>query len=255
MSSLSCSCSDSDSGDEDEDYGTNGCDSRISRSKIGKNTLIISEAPKRPLAANNKLNQNMIKLIDICMNEDIEDLIETLFEDLDLYTLFMKTVLTGVVRMKKWNMMLSVASNSYYNFITPSDEAFGIVALDNCGDRYLCLALNMQNKKMLCIPKYTTVHGEKRMKDNNEKGWTKVGQMRYWKLEHKIENWRRDNEDRLDDKNREIMKVLSDAVINVDDEETRMMEEDSLKRKLAMEDEARDFCLKMFKRKIVNVAI
>ena len=237
----------------DDDSTTDA--SETTRSTVGKNTLIISEAPKRPIAATDNLNQSMIKLINICMNEDVEESIKELFENINLYVLFMKTVLTGVIRMRRWNMMLSVASNNYYNFITPSDEAFGIVALDNCGDRFICLALNMKDKNRLCIPKYTTVHGEKRVKDKNEKGWSKVGQMRYWKLEDKIEKWRQDNKDRLEHINREIMKSLNDVEMNEDDEEDLRREEDSLKRKIALEDEARDYCLRMFKKKIVNVAV
>ena len=104
LSSLSTNSS----GDDDSTIDT----SVTTRSTVGKNTLIISEAPKRPIAATDNLNQNMIKLIDVCMNEDVEEIIKELFEDINLYVLFMKTVLTGVIRMKRWNMMLSVASNN-----------------------------------------------------------------------------------------------------------------------------------------------
>ncbi len=246
MSSLSSGLTNESGSSVDADIPSD-VSTILVNSKVGKNTLLISEAPKRPEAAV-QLNPAMIDLIDICMKEDLDEIVLGLFNDKDKYILFMKTVLVGVIRKKKWNEMFSVHCNKYYKYITPSDEAFGILTLDNNGDRLICTALNMKDKDKLCIPKYTNVHGEKRMRRNNERGWSKIGQKKYWELEDKIITWRKDNLEKMEEYHKEILKLHG-----IVDSQNDMLEqqEEILKRKLEAEEEAKDICLQMFKKKMM----
>lgn len=210
-------------------------------STAGKKTKVLARRPKRPIAVS-ILNKDMVDLIDICMKDDINEVVVGIMEDHDKYKLFLRTVLFNVIRKQRWKE--NYRSKPYYDFITPSDEAFGILALDNSGDRYICMALNMKNSDMMCIPKYTAVNGEKKMRQT-DRGWDGFGQRRYFKLEEKIVEWRENNENAMKDLDKVLKKDYG-----VKDEDVVGIEDFEMNKRHLEEEEAHNDALEMFKKKL-----
>lgn len=213
--------------------------------KVGKKTLILKDRPKRP-EASSILNKDMLDLIDTSMKDNLSEIVTKVLGDVNVYKLFLRTVLFSVIRRKRWND--NYRNKAYHEFITPSDEAFGILVLDNSGDRFICMALNMKtDNKNMCIPKYTTVNGEKKMRVT-DRGWDSIGTRRYFKLEKEITEWRQKNGDIMED----IDKALKDEY-NVNNEAYEEDEDNETFKRQLEEEEAQLDVMTMFREKIRRV--
>ena len=90
---------------------------------------------------------------------------------------FLKNCVINVISKKKWRD--NCTRNDYFRFITPSDEGFALVVLDNNYDRYMDIYNNSDpNKTIFEQPKYTNV-ATKGVKDTVGKGWNDKGKMEF----------------------------------------------------------------------------
>ena len=96
----------------------------------------------------------------------------------DLHYFFLKHCVVNVVTKKKWKD--NCARNDYYKSITPSDEGFAFVVIDNNIERYRAMQQNTDpDYKDFTQPRYTTVTTTKGAANNVGKGWNDRGEMEF----------------------------------------------------------------------------
>ena len=78
--------------------------------------------------------------------------------------------------------------------MTESDEAFGIILLDNNAEKYESMIQYGNIKQKWKMPKYSRRNMTGKC---NGKGWSYVAINKYFKLKNAIGKWRDENEDRM----------------------------------------------------------
>ena len=115
---------------------------------------------------------------------------ESILKCRHLHYYFLKNCVINVTSKKKWRDNCS--RNDYFKFVTPSDEGFALVVLDNNIDRYMDIYNNSDpNKTIFEQPKYTNV-ATKGVKDTVGKGWTDKGKLEFQRYTEMIIDTRRD---------------------------------------------------------------
>ena len=95
----------------------------------------------------------------------------------DLHYYFLKHCVVNVITRKKWKE--NCARNDFYRFITPSDEGFAFLTIDNNIERYREMEVNTDpDFKHFAQPKYTTVTMKGASK-NIGKGWNDKGKIEF----------------------------------------------------------------------------
>ena len=113
-----------------------------------------------------------------------------IFQTKELHYLFLKHCVINVIAKKKWNE--NCERNDYYKFITPSDEGFALVVLDNNIERYWDMVKNddPENKDFV-QPRYTSAT-KNGMSNNVGKGWNDRGKMEFQRYTEMIIDMRKD---------------------------------------------------------------
>ena len=107
----------------------------------------------------------------------------------DLHYFFLKHCVVNVITRKKWKE--NSARNNFYNFITPSDEGFAFVVLDNNMKRYRAMQENTDPDYKDCTqPRYTNVTN-KGAANNVGKGWNDRGKMEFQRYTEMVMEKRR----------------------------------------------------------------
>ena len=158
-----------------------------------------NQTKKSAQAQQENIKKNQIchyeELIDITRQdyeENVEDLLTKLYEDKERFYTFLILVCKHIVTKKKWRR--KKIQQHYYEFITESDEAFGILLMDNNAEKYKSINKYRSHKQLWDRPKYSRCG--KRTSPVG-KGWSCEAKMKYFKLKYAIENWRDNNEDRM----------------------------------------------------------
>ena len=180
--------------------------------------------------------QVMFDLLNLSEQEDITCLLNTLYGREDLFYVYLHFCVSNTITKTKWKH--NKMNNSYYNYITVSDEAMTLLFLDNNAKRYLEMSDNILpggrdgRTANLIQPKYTLVNGAKKFKG---KGWNREGRMRYMKISIAIETWRECNQERMEQLAESIMLRYNNTILNGDTWDTRS--DQTERRKKEEEDE------------------
>ena len=124
----------------------------------------------------NSVTTNKITMKEILKRIDNSDA-KSILVNKELHYYFLKHCVVNVITRKKWKE--NCARNDYYNYITPSDEGFALVVIDNNIERYRQMQLNTDpDFKDFEQPKYTTVTN-KGAANNVGKGWNDKGKIEF----------------------------------------------------------------------------
>ena len=134
----------------------------------------------------------LLKLIE-------ENKLEKLYENEYLYFLFHYVCVVSVIFRTKWKRFK--LHRYYYDYVTPSDEAFAIIVLENNLERYKERGdSNIDEESYSQKTKYT-ITNEKRLKGI---GWKRQGIIRFAKLQIEVEDMR----ERIPNRIKELAKHL-----------------------------------------------
>ena len=101
-----------------------------------------------------------MEIYEISSRQNINSIIDSLYTDKERFYIFLSLVCKHVITRMRWRKEKSV--NSYYEFITESDEAFAIIILDNNYYKYRDMVrFGMGEKNQWESPKYTATHKDK----------------------------------------------------------------------------------------------
>ena len=124
----------------------------------------------------------------------------------DLHYFFLKNCVVNVITKKKWKE--NSPRNNYYKFITPSDEGFAFVVLDNNVERYRAMQQNTDPDYKDCTqPRYTNVT-TKGSTNNVGKGWNDRGKMEFQRYTEMVMEKRNQN-NWLEKRARMIKKMVN----------------------------------------------
>lgn len=169
--------------------------------------------------------QVMVDLLHLSENEDIEYILKTLYENEEMFYIYLHFCVSNVITKTKWKH--NKIDNSYYNYITVSDEALTLLILDNNAKRYLQMSKDLGGNNVLQLngqthalikPKYTLVNGSRKFRG---KGWNRQGRMRYMELSVAIEEWRGKNERIMTKLAGWIMNRYTSTIMDGDTRDTR----------------------------------
>lgn len=133
-----------------------------------------------------------VEIYDISSRQNINSIIDSLYTDNERFYLFLSLVCKHVITRMRWRREKSV--NSYYEFITESDEAFALMILDNNFHRYKGMVnFGLANKDRWDSAKYTTPNKNKMV----SRRWCSKAKMKFFYLTEGIKDWRENNMDRM----------------------------------------------------------
>ena len=127
--------------------------------------------------------------------EDENACIEELYSNEEIFYFFLFVVVKHVIGKMKWKRMKT--EENYYDFITPSDEAFALLIIDNCADRFesmITLGPNVSRNQWKAT-KYTPSGGEGSV--GGGRCWKQEGISKYYAMMDLIHTWRKSNVIRL----------------------------------------------------------
>ena len=172
-----------------------------------------------------------IEIYEISSRQNIDSIIDSLYTDKERFYLFLSLVCKHVITRMRWKREKGV--NSYYEFITESDEAFALMILDNNFQKYRGMVdFGSAHKDRWDTPKYTTIHYKNKMVSRR---WCSKAKKRFFCLTEEIKEWRENNMNRMKelatyvlDKYKTCESQKKGSYLDTDEEALRFIKESML---------------------------
>ena len=182
-----------------------------------------------------------------------DDKFEEIYNNVYLFLLFHMTCIVIVIFKRNWNKYRS--TQNYYTYVSPSDEAFAYIILENNAERYTEIADSKIHKKDYCKTTKYTFGNDQRLKGV---GWKNEGILKFFNIQKRVELFRETKVNVITESAENVKHIYSDISDNdeIDDLLLSQEEIDSiLQQKRIQQDLLDQFMRRTAKKQKINTVI
>ena len=166
------------------------------------NGSITCEAKEKMTMIEKAKMSEIIKLVK-------DDKFEEIYNNVYLFLLVHMNCIVNVIFKRNWNKYRS--TQNYYTYVSPSDEAFAYIILENNAERYTEIADSTIKKEDYCKTTKYTFANDQRLKGV---GWKNEGILKFFNIQKRVELFRETKANVITELAENLKQIYSDLSDN-----------------------------------------